>query len=165
MTYQKAHLEDVDYLVQKREKAGMAGILDRLKSVSVDCGLPLSRELRRTSVHFEGLQKWFDMPSLSRPIQNGENNAFVAPLEVIPESLAKKLGDFMAVVTECSTTPCPKDNGIVDMFHPHGQYFENPLPHSRAYLTSPLGGQFGGIYRWARDDSNCVRFIEKAPVI
>ena len=74
-------------------------------------------------------------------------------------------GDFAAVVAERSTTPCPKDNGVVGVLHTDGQYLENAQPHGRACFTAPLRGHFTGIYRRAGDDCNCVWFIEKTSII
>ena len=94
-----------------------------------------------------------------------KNNPPVAPSEVVFECPIEQLGDQAAIVAECSTTPCPQDNGIVSMLHPDGQNFENAHPHGRAYFPLPLGDHLPGVDRRAGDDSNRVRIFEKAAVI
>ena len=94
-----------------------------------------------------------------------QNNLPIATIEVLFERPMEQRSDFMAIVPECSATPCPKDNGIVGVFHPDGQYLENTQPHGAAYFTTPLMDHFTGVYCRARDDSNRVGFIEKAAVI
>jgi len=99
-----------------------AGVTFRTTLVESQSWYFLERNL--VLVHRESLLKWTDELSVPRPIHNGKNNLPVAPHEVLLECPMEQRGDLTAIVAECSTAPCPEDNGIVGMLHPNGQNFE-----------------------------------------